>query len=205
MKTVNREEASMRSEYDFSKGQRGRYVGRVEPGDTDPRNCKVTMTIQLDADLVQYFKRRSSKSNTSFEDQINEFLRDHIDPATEQLKEAHRYLAHARESQDRKIYWAAWDDTCRAISAALKAAINHECQKDNRGIYDDPNIGNQINLAESLKLLSTELCKSAELILMQVPESQAASMSPEDSKDAIAAAQDIIKAVECIMQNNSNT
>jgi uncharacterized protein (DUF4415 family) len=81
LKTVNKE--AMRSEYDFSKGERGRYVERIKPGDTDPRNCKVSVTIQLDADLVQYFKRRSSKSNAPFEDQINEFLLDHIDPATE--------------------------------------------------------------------------------------------------------------------------
>lgn len=196
MKTVDNKEAEMREEYDFSKGQRGRYVGTTQPGDTDPRNCKVSVTIQLDADLVHYFKRRSSKSNSSFEDQINEFLRDHIAPATEQLNEARRHLAGAKRFQERKIHWAAWDDSLRAISAALKAVINQDREKHNAGIYDEPSIASQINLASSFELLPTELCKSAELILERVPNSQFEVDSVEDSRDAVAAAENIIKAVE---------
>jgi uncharacterized protein (DUF4415 family) len=80
MKTVNNEETAMRSEYDFSKGQRGRYVGRIKPGDTDPRNCKVSVTIHLDADIVQQLKQRATESGTAFEDQINNLLRDDIEP-----------------------------------------------------------------------------------------------------------------------------
>jgi len=83
MKTIDSKEGEIRREYDFSKGERGRYVGRIDSHETDPRNCKVSVTLQLDADLVQYFKKFSLKSNISLEDQINEFLRDHIDPATE--------------------------------------------------------------------------------------------------------------------------
>lgn len=83
MKTVNSEQVGMRSEYDFSKGQRGRYVGRIKPGDTDPRNCKVSVTIKLDADIVQHFKQVAAESGSSFEDQINTILRDDIKP-TEQ-------------------------------------------------------------------------------------------------------------------------
>jgi uncharacterized protein (DUF4415 family)/HEPN domain-containing protein len=203
MKTVDRKEAEMRKEYDFSKGQRGRYAGSIKPGDTDPRNCKVSVTIQLDADLVHYFKRRSSKSNTSFEDQINEFLRDHIAPATEQLNEARRYLAGAKQFQERKFHWAAWDDSLRSISAALKAVINQDREKDKAGIYDEPSIANQINLARSLELLPAELCKSAELILERVPNSQFEVNSVEDSRDAVAAAEKIIKAVECRIGNNA--
>lgn len=83
MKTVNNEEAAMRSEYDFSNGQRGRYVGRIKPGDTDPRNCKVSVTIHLDADIVQHLKQRATELGTPLEDQINNVLRDNIEP-TEQ-------------------------------------------------------------------------------------------------------------------------
>lgn len=79
MKTVNSEEAGMRSEYDFSKGQRGRYTGKIKSGDTDPRNCKVTVTIQLDADIVQHFKDLAAESGASFENQINNILRDEVD------------------------------------------------------------------------------------------------------------------------------
>ena len=88
MKTVDSEEAEMRNEYDFSKGQRGRYIGRIKPGDTNPRSCKVSVTIELDADLVQYFKQRSTESMTLFDNQINDFLRDHIEPAAEHLDKA---------------------------------------------------------------------------------------------------------------------
>ncbi len=75
----------MRSEYDFSKGQRGRYTGKIKSGDTDPRNCKVTVTIQLDADIVQHFKELAAESGSSFENQINNVLRDDIEP-TEQAQ-----------------------------------------------------------------------------------------------------------------------
>lgn len=68
----------MRSEYDFSKGQRGRYAGKVKPGDTDSSNCKVTVTIQLDADIVQHFREIVTESGASFEDQINNILRDNL-------------------------------------------------------------------------------------------------------------------------------
>lgn len=203
MKTVDHKETEMREEYDFSKGQRGRYVGSTRPGDSDSRNCKVSVTIQLDADLAYYFNRRSSKSNTSFEDQINEFLRDHIAPVTEHLNEARLRLAGAKRFQERKIHWAAWDDSLRAISAALKAVINQERQKNNGGIYDEPSIAGQINLASGFDLLPAELCKSAELILERVPNSQFEVDSVEDSQDAVAAAENIIKAVERKIESNA--
>jgi len=205
MKTVNKEEGAMRSEYDFSKGQRGRYIGTVKPGDTEPRNCKVSLTIQLDADLVHYFNRRSSKSETSFEDQINSFLRGHIAPASEQLNSARCHLASAKQFQERKIHWAAWDDSLRGISAALKAVINQDREKNNGGIYDDPSIANQINLARSLGLLPPELCKKAELIYERIPNSQFDVDSVEDSRDAIDAAEEIIKVVEERIEDDSTS
>ena len=87
----------MRSEYDFSKGQRGRYAGRIKPGDTDPSNCKVSVTIQLDADIVQHFKRRATESSTSLEDQINNVLRDEIEPTE------HRHVQSSLVEDDRFI------------------------------------------------------------------------------------------------------
>ncbi|MEK6323508.1 MAG: hypothetical protein AABN33_17860 [Acidobacteriota bacterium] len=77
------EEGPMRGEYDFSEGQRGRYVARIKPGDTDPRNCKVRVSISLDADIVQRLKQGTMQSGTSFEVQINDILREHAEP-TEQ-------------------------------------------------------------------------------------------------------------------------
>lgn len=92
----------MRSEYDFSKGQRGRYAGKIKPGDTDSSNCKVTVTIQLDADIVQHFKELAAESGASFENQINNILRDNLEP-TEQaqtrssLVEDDRFIAAVAE------------------------------------------------------------------------------------------------------------
>ena len=80
MKTINGKQTEMRDEYDFSRGQRGRYVGRIKPGDTEPRSCKVLVSISLDADVVHHFKQRAADSGTSFEDQLNDFLRDHLAP-----------------------------------------------------------------------------------------------------------------------------
>jgi hypothetical protein len=88
----------MRSEYDFSKGQRGRYTGKIKPGDTDSSNCKVTVTIQLDADIVQHFKEVAAESSPSFENQLNNILRDDIAPTEEaqtrsSLVEDDRFIA----------------------------------------------------------------------------------------------------------------
>jgi hypothetical protein len=120
-----------------------------------------------------------------------------------QINEARSYLAHAKELQGRENYWPAWDDACVAISAALSAVINNERMKDHSGIYDDPNIANRMSLAKRLGLLPIQLCERAELILMQVQESDLASMSIEDSGDAIATAQTIIEGVERRIQIDS--
>ncbi len=91
----------MRSEYDFSKGQRGRYAGKIKPGDTDPRNCKVTVTIQLDADIVQHFKELAAESGSAFESQINRILRGDIEATAPQtrssLVEDDRFIAAVAE------------------------------------------------------------------------------------------------------------
>lgn len=198
MKTVKVEETSMRSEYDFSKGQRGRYVGRIKPGDTDPRNCKVGITIQLDADIVEHFKKQAVESGAaSFEDQVNDALRQHIDvSAAEHLNRARRYLDHAKEFRDRGgVDWMAWDDAYRAISEALSAIVSHEQENDNVGFAMTERL-ERINVARRLDILSEEQWLRAQHIIERVPDSQFDSMSPEDSEAAIFAAEDIIKTIE---------
>lgn len=75
------EEGPMRAEYDFSEGQRGRYLARIKPGNTDPHNCKVRVSISLDADIVQRLKQGATQSGASFEVQINDILREHAEPS----------------------------------------------------------------------------------------------------------------------------
>ena len=88
MKTAKESKTEMRKEYDFSKGTRGGYTGRVKPGDTDLRNCKVRVNMYLDADIVEYFKRRAAKRNAApYQTQINSALRELIEGAEE-----HDYL-----------------------------------------------------------------------------------------------------------------
>lgn len=222
MKTVNKEEAAMRSEYDFSKGQRGRYVDRIKPGDTDAHNCKVSVTIHLDANIVQHLKQRAMDSGISLEAQINVFLRDHVElseqsdvgltvdsptdgsiptSAERHLAKARGYVSHAKEFQDREIYWAAWDDAYRAISEALSAVLaGHEREKDNVAFAMTERL-DRINTARNLGILSEQQCWRAQLIIERVPESYKDSMSVEDSKEAILAAEEIIKTVEQQIEN----
>jgi uncharacterized protein (DUF4415 family) len=72
----NKKKDEMRREYDFSKGQRGRYASRIGKGDTDLKNVKVRVTLYLDGDVVEYFKRRASEENAApYQAQINSELR----------------------------------------------------------------------------------------------------------------------------------
>ncbi len=66
----------MRKEYDFSKGERGKYAGRIKPGDTDPRNMKVRVTMYLDADIVEHFKTLAAAPDAAgYQTLINHTLR----------------------------------------------------------------------------------------------------------------------------------
>jgi uncharacterized protein (DUF4415 family) len=67
-------------EVDFSGGERGRYRGRIKPGDTDLRNAKVRVNIYLDGDIIEYFKNMAGKPGADkYQTQINRVLREYID------------------------------------------------------------------------------------------------------------------------------
>lgn len=88
MRTAKANKTEMRKEYDSSKGSRGKYAGRIQPGDTDLRNCKVRVNMYLDADIVEYFKRRAAKRNAApYQTQINSALRELMEGSEE-----HDYL-----------------------------------------------------------------------------------------------------------------
>lgn len=49
---------------------------RAKPGATDLRNCKVKISMYLDADILEYFKKRAEQPNAApYQTQINNELR----------------------------------------------------------------------------------------------------------------------------------
>jgi len=70
----------MKREYDFSDGKRGAVIA------TPPR--KVRITIRLDAEIVDHFKRMVlAAGGGNYQTLINEALRQHIDKATRPVDE----------------------------------------------------------------------------------------------------------------------
>jgi len=73
----------MRSEYDFSKAKRGPVV-RVPKG-------KTRITIRLDDDVLAWFRKQVHKAGGgSYQNLINDALRQHISRADEPLEETFR-------------------------------------------------------------------------------------------------------------------
>jgi predicted DNA binding CopG/RHH family protein len=56
----------MKKEYDFSKGKRGFYNKKLEAS---------KITIRLDEDVVQYFKRMAEKKGLPYQTLINLYLK----------------------------------------------------------------------------------------------------------------------------------
>ncbi|MCA1589433.1 MAG: BrnA antitoxin family protein [Acidobacteria bacterium] len=53
---------------------------KAKPGTTDLKNCKVKITMYLDADILEYFKRRAEQPNAApYQTQINNELRGVLD------------------------------------------------------------------------------------------------------------------------------
>jgi len=59
----------MKKEYDFSKGRRGAVV---------PTTGKTRITIYLDDDIVQEFKRQAEKTGKGYQTLINEVLKAYL-------------------------------------------------------------------------------------------------------------------------------
>ena len=59
----------MKKEYDFSKGRRGAAI---------PTSGKTRITIYLDEDVIQGFKKQSEKTGRGYQTLINEALKEHL-------------------------------------------------------------------------------------------------------------------------------
>ena len=70
----------MKKEYDFSKGKRGPVL--------QPDPNKVRITIRLDADIIEYFKKQVHKAGGgNYQTMINEALRHYLAKKQEPMNE----------------------------------------------------------------------------------------------------------------------
>jgi uncharacterized protein (DUF4415 family) len=81
MKTKNKQ---IDAEFPFEPGAMSRVPRNKRhlagTGDTDLKNCKVRVTMCLDADIVEWFKKRASQPDAAaYQTQINSALRRHIE------------------------------------------------------------------------------------------------------------------------------
>lgn len=88
----------MKSEYDFSKGKRGRIV--PEP---PPERGKIKITIRLDEDIIEHFGAMADKMGgvTGYQTLINAALRQYIEGSAPQLEDVLRRVI--REELNRHV------------------------------------------------------------------------------------------------------
>lgn len=74
-KTIRSAEAEMDAEMEQMKRlPRGSF--KVKKGGVDLKNCKVKVTAYIDADVLEYFKKRAEQANAApYQTQINSELR----------------------------------------------------------------------------------------------------------------------------------
>jgi uncharacterized protein (DUF4415 family) len=79
----------MKSQYDFSKGERG----RIAPPEPEPKS-KTRITIRLDEDLIDHFLKEADASSgaTGYQTLINQALRQHVEGKAPQLAETLRRI-----------------------------------------------------------------------------------------------------------------
>lgn len=71
---------------------------RAKPGATDARNCKVKITTYLDADVLEYFKRRAEQPNAApYQTQINNELRKVMENGSAETANVERDILNDRK------------------------------------------------------------------------------------------------------------
>ena len=68
----------MKREYDFSKGKRGAVI---------PQTGKTRITIYIDDDVLEDFRKRADSVGRGYQTMINEALRDYLGKAGQPLDE----------------------------------------------------------------------------------------------------------------------
>jgi uncharacterized protein (DUF4415 family) len=67
-------DSSMKKEYDFSEGRRGAVV---------PQSKKTRITMYLDDDIVDAFRKRADAAGRGYQTMINDALREYLSKAKE--------------------------------------------------------------------------------------------------------------------------
>lgn len=93
---------------------------RAKPGATNPKNCKVKITTYLDADVLEYFKKRSEQPNAApYQTQINNELRSVMENKSQQPEDVKARLlenedflralkAKLSSIEELKPKWSRW-------------------------------------------------------------------------------------------------
>jgi uncharacterized protein (DUF4415 family) len=68
----------MKREYDFSKGKRGAVI---------PQTGKTRITIYIDDDVLEDFRRRADSVGRGYQTMINEALREYLGKSNQPLDE----------------------------------------------------------------------------------------------------------------------
>ena len=69
----------MKKEYDFSKGKRGQVI---------QHKGKTRITIYLDDDVIEQFRKRSDAAGYGYQPMINEALREYLNKKEKPVSEA---------------------------------------------------------------------------------------------------------------------
>lgn len=91
----------MKKEYDFSKAKRGVFR-KLPPLEERARHTKVRITIMLDLDVLDFFKKRAAERGAPpYQTQINQALREYASlghsPARDDLLKDKRLIARLSE------------------------------------------------------------------------------------------------------------
>lgn len=73
-----RRDGSMKREYDFSRGRRGAVI---------PQTGKTRITIYIDSDVLEEFRRRADSMGRGYQTMINEALREYLGKSSQPLDE----------------------------------------------------------------------------------------------------------------------
>jgi len=138
-KTKRSAEAEMDAEMDRMKRlPRGSF--KAKPGATDLRNCKVKISMYLDADILEYFRLRAGQPNAApYQTQINNELRSIMESrptSSERVKDdilsnkefLRALKAKLQTVEDSEGEWTEWHpmpkpEKCREIDGPASAGL----------------------------------------------------------------------------------
>lgn len=92
LKTIEKKKRSGKESIDIEMDRmkrlpRGSF--KAKPGETDLKNCKVKVSMYVDADILEYFKQRAEQPNAApYQTQINNELRTVMESSSTDVKDS---------------------------------------------------------------------------------------------------------------------